>query len=145
MINTKISIIIGIVLILSVGSFVYLQKDVETTTTQAPSEQQMTTIPEVTNGTTTQPVNETVMTPVPEVSTITSAQVATHNTRESCWSTINGNVYDLTSWVPKHPGGEKAILQLCGVNGSDKFNGKHGGAVKQAGILLGFKIGVASN
>ena len=145
MINTKNSIAIGIVLIVSVGSFVYLQKDAEITTTQVASPQQMPVVPEVTNGTPTETVSETIMTPALEVSTIAPTQVAIHSTRESCWSTINGNVYDLTSWIPKHPGGEKAILQLCGINGSDKFNEKHGGATKQAGILAGFKVGIASN
>ncbi len=75
---------------------------------------------------------------------ITSAEVANHTTRENCWSTINGNVYDLTSWIPQHPGGEQAILQLCGTDGSAKYNGQHGGAPKQATILFGFKIGIAA-
>ena len=71
----------------------------------------------------------------------TLAVVAQHATRTSCYSAINGNVYDLTSWIPKHPGGEQAILGICGKDGSAKFNGQHGGAALQAGILAGFKIG----
>lgn len=82
--------------------------------------------------------------PAPTPSGITTEEVAQHNSRESCWSTINGNVYDLTSWIPKHPGGEQAILQLCGTDGSAKFNNKHGGASRQAAILAGFKIGAAA-
>ncbi len=73
--------------------------------------------------------------------TITAAQIVGHNGRASCWSSINGNVYDLTSWIPQHPGGEQAILQLCGTDGSAKFNGQHGGSPRQAAILAGFKIG----
>ena len=69
--------------------------------------------------------------------------VASHNTRESCWTSINGSVYDLTSWIPQHPGGEAAILQLCGTDGSAKFNGKHSGSAQQERILAGFKIGAA--
>lgn len=72
-------------------------------------------------------------------------QVAAHATRESCWSLINGNVYDLTSWIPQHPGGEQAILQLCGADGSAKFNGQHGGSARQEAILAGFKIDVAAS
>ncbi|MBU6414653.1 hypothetical protein KGQ34_00180 [Patescibacteria group bacterium] len=71
----------------------------------------------------------------------TLAQVAEHNSRMSCWSAINGGVYDLTSWIPNHPGGEQAILQLCGVDGSEQYNSKHGNARKPATILWGFKIG----
>lgn len=68
-------------------------------------------------------------------------QVASHNTRQSCWTIINGNVYDLTSWVPQHPGGEDAILRLCGKDGSGIFNRQHGGQARQAAVLAGFKIG----
>lgn len=75
---------------------------------------------------------------------ITRADVAMHASRESCWSIISGNVYDLTSWVPQHPGGEGAILKICGTDGSVAYDGKHGGAAKQAAILTGFKIGVVA-
>jgi hypothetical protein len=83
--------------------------------------------------------------PVPgEAATSTAGslvdQVAAHNTRESCWTIINGSVYDLTSWVPKHPGGEQAILGLCGTDGSTRFNGKHGGSSRHQIILAGFRI-----
>lgn len=67
-----------------------------------------------------------------------------HDSKQSCWSTINGNVYDLTSWIPQHPGGEENILRLCGIDGSDAYNGQHGGSRKVASILFGFKIGVAA-
>lgn len=72
---------------------------------------------------------------------ITLSEVAQHTTRTSCWSTINGGVYDLTSWIPRHPGGEQAILSICGIDGSAKFNAQHGGAALQQQILAGFKIG----
>lgn len=72
---------------------------------------------------------------------ITMEEVATHSTRTDCWSVINGGVYDLTSWVPQHPGGEQAILGLCGTDGSARFNGQHAGGQSQLAILAGFKIG----
>lgn len=75
---------------------------------------------------------------------ITVSEVAKHSTSASCWSTINGNVYDLTSWIPEHPGGPEAIMKLCGADGSKKFNDKHGGQARQAAVLTGFKIGVAA-
>jgi cytochrome b involved in lipid metabolism len=71
--------------------------------------------------------------------------VATHNLRSSCWSAINGSVYDLTSWIPNHPGGERAILSLCGTDGSDAYNGQHGGSSRTATILGGFKLGALIN
>ena len=72
---------------------------------------------------------------------LTLEAVALHNTRADCWTVINGGVYDLTSWIPQHPGGEQAILGLCGTDGSPRFNGQHGGAATQAAILAGFKVG----
>ncbi|HEX8591561.1 MAG TPA: cytochrome b5-like heme/steroid binding domain-containing protein, partial [Candidatus Paceibacterota bacterium] len=68
-------------------------------------------------------------------------EVARHGSRADCWSAINGSVYDLTSWIPQHPGGEQAILILCGTDGSATFNAQHGGAARQQAILAGFKVG----
>jgi len=68
--------------------------------------------------------------------------VAMHATASDCWAIINGGVYDLTSWIPRHPGGEGAIEGLCGKDGSAAFNAQHGGAAQQAAILATMKIGV---
>lgn len=70
------------------------------------------------------------------------AQVAMHASAASCWSVIRGNVYDLTSWITKHPGGQAAILQLCGKDGTAAFVGQHGGSPQQESVLATFKIGV---
>ena len=74
--------------------------------------------------------------------TYTSAEVATHSGASSCWSIIDDNVYDLTNWIPQHPGGQQAILALCGKNGTAAFHGQHDDAKKQADILATMKIGV---
>ncbi len=68
--------------------------------------------------------------------------VATHNSATSCWTIIDGNVYDLTKWIPQHPGGAAAIKQLCGKDGTALFHGQHDDAKRQADILATFKIGV---
>ena len=67
--------------------------------------------------------------------------VKTHNQKNDCWAIIEENVYDLTSWVSRHPGGAKAIIYLCGQDGSAKFEKQHGnsGAAKTTLALL--KIG----
>lgn len=70
------------------------------------------------------------------------AEVAAHGSGVSCWSVVNGGVYDLTAWISQHPGGSKAILAMCGRDASDDFNGKHGGQARPASELAGFKIGV---
>ncbi len=137
--NSKIiTIVVGLVLVVCIGSLVYFTKKpfvvapiiepVATTTNQ---------------DVTVTPVQPT--TPPPAPTSITLAQVTIHNSESSCWSAINGSVYDLTSWIPNHPGGEKRILSLCGIDGSDKYNGQHGGSAKIARVLGGFKIGTFGN
>lgn len=79
--------------------------------------------------------------PAPITTGYTLADVATHNSATSCWSAIDGNVYDLTSWVNSHPGGKAAILMICGKDGSPLFNSQHGGDRKPANILVKYKIG----
>ena len=74
--------------------------------------------------------------------TYTMTDITAHNSQTSCWTAINGNVYDVTSWIKKHPGGAVAIISLCGIDGSSAFNGQHGGQRRPANELVGFKIGV---
>jgi cytochrome b involved in lipid metabolism len=73
--------------------------------------------------------------------TYTLAQIAQHSTASSCWSAINGGVYDLTSWIGQHPGGQGTILSICGKDGSAAFNGQHGGQHRPTSELAGFQIG----
>lgn len=44
----------------------------------------------------------------------TSEDLAAHATRSSCWVTRNGKVYDVTSFIVDHPGGEEYILDYAG-------------------------------
>ncbi len=81
-------------------------------------------------------------TPTPTVTSYTLAQVATHNTASNCWSVVNGGVYNLTSWIGQHPGGQSAIKSMCGLDASADFNGQHGGQARPVSELAGFKIGV---
>lgn len=71
----------------------------------------------------------------------TMADVQSHNTRESCWAAINGNVYDLTTWISRHPGGETPIVGLCGTDGTAAFTNQHGGQSRPASMLALLKIG----
>lgn len=69
------------------------------------------------------------------------AEVQSHNSKENCWSAINGSVYDLTTWVSRHPGGANVIIGLCGIDGTAQFNARHSRS-KAAQAALGlFFIG----
>ncbi len=143
------SILIGLVLVVITGAFVYWQKEnslvVTPTVTEIPQSSTTTTAIATTTVSTPSPTPKPTPTPVPPPvkSGISSTEVANHNSRQSCWTTIDSGVYDLTSWIPQHPGGEQAILQLCGTNGSVKFHTQHGSGQKFLTILMGFKIGAA--
>jgi cytochrome b involved in lipid metabolism len=71
----------------------------------------------------------------------TMEEISKHNSKESCWTVIRGDVYDLTNWIDKHPGGADKILKLCGKDGTDLFVKQHGGKEKPEKILEGFEIG----
>ncbi len=75
----------------------------------------------------------------------TRAQVAMHTDTASCWVAINGGVYDLTTWIAQHPGGEAAILSLCGTDGSAAFSAQHGGQSRPEAQLATFHIGTLVN
>ena len=104
-------------------------------TNYVPSAQNMSNNSNTATSTNSTPVTQTPAT------TYTLAQVATHNTPQNCWTTINGEVYNLTLWIANHPGGEDAIISLCGIDGSGAFNGQHGDQPNPAKMLASFKIG----
>ncbi len=64
-----------------------------------------------------------------------------HDTPSSCWSAINGKVYDLTQWIHQHPGGSEQIITICGKDGSAAFNAQHQGQRRPANELTQFYIG----
>jgi len=54
----------------------------------------------------------------------TAAQVATHNNVNDCWLIISGQVYNVTNFIPIHPGGT-AIVPYCGTDATTIFNALH--------------------
>ena len=73
--------------------------------------------------------------------TFTLAEVTKNNNDKNCWTIVDENVYNLTTWIKSHPGGENAILSLCGVDGTSAFKSKHTGSPGPVGQLDSYKIG----
>ncbi len=71
----------------------------------------------------------------------TMADVAAHTSTSSCYTVVEGNVYDLTNWISKHPGGKDAILGLCGKDGTVAFTKQHGSSEKAKKALASFLLG----
>jgi hypothetical protein len=74
----------------------------------------------------------------------TMNQIKANNTASSCWSLINGNVYNLTAWINSHPGGSSAIRGLCGVDGTTSFNARHSGQSNPTATLSRYLLGPLS-
>merc|ERR1719313_2723759 len=56
---------------------------------------------------------------------ITLADVAKHTTKGDCWVAVNGQVLNVTGFLPNHPGGELAILTFAGKDATEEFNMIH--------------------
>lgn len=77
----------------------------------------------------------------PAAGTYAMADVATHNTAQSCWSVVSGGVYDLSAWISQHPGGPGVIKAMCGTDATSAFLGQHSGQRRPTSELASFKIG----
>ncbi|KAH7156726.1 FMN-dependent dehydrogenase-domain-containing protein [Dactylonectria macrodidyma] len=53
------------------------------------------------------------------------SEVAEHNNAESCWVIIHGKVYDMTEFLPDHPGGPETILQHAGKDATAVYDPIH--------------------
>jgi len=56
---------------------------------------------------------------------ISPEEVAKHNSDKDCWVIVNGQVLDVTKFLPEHPGGAKAILLYAGKDATEEFNMLH--------------------
>ncbi|KAF4718309.1 hypothetical protein FOZ63_031835, partial [Perkinsus olseni] len=63
--------------------------------------------------------------PAPASNGYTMEEVAKHNTESDCWVALNGEVLDVTDFLPEHPGGKLAIMTFAGKDASKEFNMIH--------------------
>jgi len=77
--------------------------------------------------------------------TLSNAEISTHNSKSDCWSIVKGNVYNLTSYVSRHPGGQSVIANICGKDGSNAFTNQHNNQGKPNNTLSGFLLGAVGS
>ena len=137
-------ILIGITLIVLLGVVGFAALSNSGTTPPASPASVSDSTNTTNTSTSTNTTGTTGTAPATTPSGYTMAIVATHSNATSCWTVVNGNVYDLTKWIDQHPGGSEAILSICGKDGSAAFNDQHGGQRRPANELAGFELGPLS-
>ena len=115
---------------------VYVAPTVSATPTPTPKP-----TPTVSATPTPTPVVTPTPTPTPTVAGFTMTQVRANNSARSCWTAIDGVVYDLTKWISNHPGGSGAILFLCGTDGTNAFSAQHQNQARPAIRLDTYRLG----
>ena len=102
------TIIIAVILILlaSVGSYFLIQSQTTNTDTELGDFDNTKQVDTITS------TNETDV--------YTLEEVAQHNSRDNCWMIIDDKVYDVTSYMSRHPGGDE-ILRGCGNDATALF------------------------
>ncbi|GJQ15730.1 hypothetical protein GpartN1_g7521.t1 [Galdieria partita] len=56
---------------------------------------------------------------------ISMEQVKQHNRKDDAWLVLRGKVYDVTEYIPFHPGGEAEICRGIGKDATKLFLAKH--------------------
>ena len=71
------------------------------------------------------------------------AEIRKHSTRDDFWTIIRGKVYNLTQYLPYHPGGVDILMSTAGRDGTALFD-KHHSWVSEEALLEACFIGVVA-
>lgn len=56
---------------------------------------------------------------------VSEAELAKHTSKTDGWVVLFGEVYDVTKWLPVHPGGEQAIMAYLGKDATEEWKMIH--------------------
>lgn len=68
-------------------------------------------------------------------------EVAQHAAVDSCWTVVDGGVYDVTDYVSLHPGGEARVQGMCGQDATEDYLAFHEGGENAVKVLERYRIG----
>jgi L-lactate dehydrogenase (cytochrome) len=57
---------------------------------------------------------------------ISTTELSKHDKPSDAWILINGTVWDVTEFAPRHPGGAEIVIQYLGRDASNAYNEVHG-------------------
>ncbi|KDN50793.1 hypothetical protein RSAG8_01291, partial [Rhizoctonia solani AG-8 WAC10335] len=80
---------------------------------------------------------------VSELQRITPSMLKEHRSRDDAWSAFGGKVYNITPYLPYHPGGEKELMRVAGRDGTKLFATTHAWVnldFMLDGCLVGFLV-----
>jgi len=52
---------------------------------------------------------------------VTPEELSRHASEKDCWVAVHGEVYDVSKWRSRHPGGADLLLEYCGMDATDQF------------------------
>lgn len=76
-------------------------------------------------------------------------EIRKHASEKSCWIVIKGGVYDITKYLPEHPGGPQWILDWAGKDATEAYENKGGMGLEHSSfsheLLAKQKIGTVDD
>ena len=78
-----------------------------------------------------------------DVRMISSKELRAHASPDDLWISISGDVYDVTPWLPHHPGGDLPLVTLVGQDATDAFAAYHPPSARP--LLRRFLVGRLSD
>lgn len=121
--------IILVAIVIGVNIFIFTGTQTDTTNTPQPivEVQDQPTVPTQPTTPTPKPTTKPTQPTPPQDTGISATTLAQHSTSDDCWVIYKGKVYDITSFLPDHPGGTNAIARYCGKEGFESaFQRQHG-------------------
>lgn len=71
----------------------------------------------------------------------TLEEISKHSSAGDCWTIVDGSVYDVTTFINRHPSGSKQIVKMCGRDASEDFLEEHSGQREPKTWLETLRIG----
>ena len=56
---------------------------------------------------------------------ITKEELKKHNSKYDCWTAYKGKVYNISNYIPYHPGGEPKLLAIAGRDCTKEYDRYH--------------------